>query len=168
MKEGARVASITNSDGTSPLQVPASQVDATKLDYQMAVLNAQMSTEAGPKVANTFYNQRPSGPYLSNSTIHDIYGDTYWSAVANSQYHMGVSTPIPIEDQPLSRGWVLLDVALQSALNSDIKLLVNDYSHNDFGDTHGLALHAKHAGMTVKVNEMTGGFIPTDQAKSGF
>jgi hypothetical protein len=62
------------------------------------------------------------------------------SAVANSQLHYGAATPVFIESQPDYRGTAPWDVGVQSALYFDIKLLVNQFALNDFGDTHSLVL----------------------------
>ena len=138
MFEGQRLRGVTDSGG-KPAGIPVTQVDAARLDYQMAVLYAQVSTSAGPTIGPTFKNERTPGTYTI-ADFHEIYGDTFWSAVANSQYHYGVGTPISIEDQPLWRGSVLSDAFVASNLYNGIKLLVNEFGQNDFGDTHSLVL----------------------------
>ena len=72
----------------------------------------------------------------------DAYGDAGPSSVANSQIHYGQVVPIKIEDQPLARGSVLWDVTSASATANAIRLLVQDYDKNDFGDTHSIVLIA--------------------------
>ncbi|HNG90683.1 MAG TPA: hypothetical protein PK858_10780, partial [Saprospiraceae bacterium] len=62
------------------------------------------------------------------------------SAVANSQYHYGTDEKIFIEDQPLYRGTIIDTIAAQILAFQDINLLVDQYSKNDFGDTHSLVL----------------------------
>jgi hypothetical protein len=77
-------------------------------------------------------------PALSNQ--YDLMGDTSPSAVSNSQLHYGQDVRTFIEDQPLTRGSVLWNALTQSAQYWDIKLLVRNYTQNDFGDTHSLVL----------------------------
>ncbi|MES2243538.1 MAG: hypothetical protein V4639_11735 [Pseudomonadota bacterium] len=137
-----RVATITNS-GPGPTQVLASAVDAVKLDYQLAVLTAAKDTRAyrtapADLIYDAVTNARAMSGGLNN--VYDIYGATSPSAVSNSQIHYGSATPVAIEDQPLFRGNVIRDSLTQSLLYADAKLLVNDFSQNDFGDTHSLVL----------------------------
>ncbi len=74
------------------------------------------------------------------SNFYDITADTDPSAVSNSQIHYGDAVRVTIEDQPLKRGNALWNAVSQSELYSDVKLLGNNYSQNDFGDTHSLVL----------------------------
>ncbi|HQS39346.1 calcium-binding protein [Polaromonas sp.] len=137
-----RVATITNS-GPGPTQVLASAVDAVKLDYQLAVLTAAKDTSAYRTApADLIYDAVTNARAMSGgfNNVYDIYGATSPSAVSNSQIHYGSATPIAIEDQPLFRGNVIRDSLTQSLLYADAKLLVNDFSQNDFGDTHSLVL----------------------------
>ena len=60
------------------------------------------------------------------------------SRIRNST--MGLGTPVFIENQPDYRGTAPWDVGVQSALYFDIKLLVDRFAINDFGDTHSLLL----------------------------
>ena len=61
--------------------------------------------------------------------------------VSHSQYRYGNEFQLFIEDQPFSRGSVVIDALTASfAANFDIKLLVSDYTQNNFGDTHSLVL----------------------------
>jgi RTX calcium-binding nonapeptide repeat (4 copies) len=138
------VKTVTNGGPTGdPLRVPVAQVEATRLDYQLAVLKAQLSTSpyrtslTEAAVDGVFGRNQRSG--LGN--IFDVYGGTAPSSVANSQWHYGQATPVYIEDQPLRRGGVgVTDLLRQWWEYSGIKLLVNNFSDNDFGDTHSLVL----------------------------
>jgi Ca2+-binding RTX toxin-like protein len=133
-----------NSGGTPnvPLQpVAAPRIDATDINYQLAVLVAARNTAAVgllPGTLQTFLGRQP-GPYTINN-FYDVYGDTEPSAVSNSQLHYGAATPVFIEDQPLWRGDIISDALAQSLAYLDVKLLDNNFSINDFGDTHSLVL----------------------------
>jgi Ca2+-binding RTX toxin-like protein len=133
----------------APVTVEHADIEATKLDYQLAVLLASRHTSAysalnvldGESGANnTLFNERNMvTPPIAN--FYDVYGYTYPTAVANSQLHYGAPTPVFIEDQPLYRGTYLGDAYdVSSLMAMDIKLLVNNYDKNDFGDTHSLVL----------------------------
>ncbi|OUL98421.1 hypothetical protein A8M77_31725 [Variovorax sp. JS1663] len=142
--EMARIGKPLNSGGNPnvPLQpVDARSIEATNINYQLAVLIASRNTEAIGVIAGgqqALYD-RQQGPYTFNN-FHDIYGYTSPSAVANSQLHYGTATPVFIEDQPLFRGDVIWDAILQSAQYHDVKLLADNFGLNDFGDTHSLVL----------------------------
>ena len=56
--------------------------------------------------------------------------------VSNSQVHYGELLKLFIEDQPNYRGNAAWNSVAESVLNGGIKLLVPNYSQNDFGDTH--------------------------------
>jgi Ca2+-binding RTX toxin-like protein len=139
-----RVASITNSvPNSGPAQIAASAVDAVKLDYQLAVLTASKDTNgyrtgSADLIYDAANNARAMVGGLSN--VFDIYGATWPSAVSNSQIHYGTATAIAIEDQPLIRGNAVADAIRASALYADVKLLVDNFGQNDFGDTHSLVL----------------------------
>jgi Ca2+-binding RTX toxin-like protein len=134
-----------NSGGSEnkPLQpVTASLVEATNINYQIAVLTAAQGTSASWNFTNAIraFNGREIDPQGRRPNFYDVYGDTSPSAVTNSQYHFGADTPVFIEDQPLSRGSIVYDAATASAAYSGVKLLVDNFSVNDFGDTHSLVL----------------------------
>ena len=140
LAERDRVATLTNS-GALPQATPVGDIDAIKLDYQLAVLAASRNTSSVSLLAgaaNTYADTRTIGGLIPG--LHDIYASDYPSAVANSQIHYGQPTGIIVEDQPLNRGTYGLGVVGSSLFNWDIKLLVNDFGHNDFGDTHSLVL----------------------------
>ena len=143
LNEGARVATIKNGVAP-PAEVPPYQVAGIRLDYQMAVLNAAKSTQAyrtGPIDAG-LAAMLPEAPVVSPALdrMFDVSGDTSPSGVANSQLHYGKQIKVYIEDQPLARGSILRKSALASTSFSAPKLLVDDFSKNDFGDTHSLVL----------------------------
>ena len=135
------MAALTDSQA-KPVPVSSGNIAALKLDYQIAVLTAEQST------ASYRTSVLPSGydAYLNRNirysfpNFYDIYGANPPSGVANSQWHYGQAVPLYIEDQPLYRGSVVWDAAKETMLYSDVKLLVDDYTKNDFGDTHSLVL----------------------------
>ncbi|HVK53802.1 MAG TPA: hemolysin-type protein, partial [Burkholderiales bacterium] len=151
MNEIARLEPMQN-NGATPADIPANDVEATKLDYQMAVLLAQRDTEALSLLSpfdstsglrNTLANTRNVAAELL-PRFYDIYGQIPPSAVANSQLHYGAPTPVYIEDQPLKRGNVILK-SLGASLRVlppfwETKMLVENFNDNDFGDTHSLVL----------------------------
>ncbi|WP_272947467.1 calcium-binding protein, partial [Variovorax sp. JS1663] len=140
-KERDRVATVTNS-GMPPLATDFQAVDAVELDYQLGVLIAAKDTKArstGAAVENTLEDDRTYADTLILN-FYDVFASNFPTAVANAQVHYGEAVGIIIEDQPLHRGTFAVSAALTSLLNWDIKLLVNDFSHNDFGDTHSLVL----------------------------
>ncbi len=118
-------------------------IDATRLDYQLAVLLASRNTQPSVGLIGGGMQAvlgREQGAYTLPN-FYDIYGDTVPSAVSNSQLHYGTATPIFIEDQPLLRGTVVGDaIAATLQAHLDVKLLVDGFSNNDFGDTHSLVL----------------------------
>ncbi|WP_162580328.1 calcium-binding protein [Variovorax sp. PBS-H4] len=143
MQEAVRVSTLSDPSG-KPLEVSGSNIAATGLDYQLAVLFASKKTEAqyadvaqGGWAAYAGRHLATGAPW---SNFHDLYGANAPSAVSNSQLHYGQDVPIFIEDQPLFRGNVLFSALGASALNAEAKLLVNNFGANDFGDTHSLVL----------------------------
>jgi Ca2+-binding RTX toxin-like protein len=123
--------------------VAGALVEATHLDYQLAVLAAGANTqsyrtdlnEVAYDAANDVRHQKPA---LAN--FYDVYGSVPPSAVSNSQWHYGARTPVWIEDQPLIRGDAIDAAIYESLRYADGKLLVPNFSQNDFGDTHSLVL----------------------------
>ncbi|NKI93740.1 calcium-binding protein [Rhizobacter sp. SG703] len=112
------------------------------LDYQLAVLRASQLT--APYRADELrgaldaYFGRNVKTELPN--FFDLYGQSPPSAVSNSQWHYGTKTPVLIEDQPMYRGNYIGGTALASAAAWGIRLLIDKYNLNDFGDTHSLVL----------------------------
>jgi pimeloyl-ACP methyl ester carboxylesterase len=102
---------------TSPIVPADSAVEATNINYQIAVLMAAKNTSAiNSDVLGAGYQGafgRKPGPYTFNN-FHDIYGYTWPSAVSNSQLHYGAATPVFIEDQPLWRGSIFWNAITES------------------------------------------------------
>lgn len=129
---------------TPPMQVGISEIAGVGLNYQLSALHVKPWIESvglpgmvGRTVLDWGARDNPQG------NITDLLGNTYWSAVSNSQFHHGTKTPIFIENQPLYRGDILDEVAKESMPYLQyfgIKLLVDNFSQNDFGDTHSLVL----------------------------
>jgi Ca2+-binding RTX toxin-like protein len=139
--EAARVAGLSSGDGSSPKVVTDASIGQENLDYQMAVLTVGASTGAASLVGGVL-RMLPDGKQYGGTFANqfDVVGATSPSAVSNSQWHYGADQQIFIEDQPLYRGGVVLDTALESLKYQDVKLLVNGYATKDFGDTHSLVL----------------------------
>lgn len=142
--EGIRIRGLVAGGGddpaASPLPVPIEQVDALKLDYQMAVRFASQDTGAttlAGDIWRTFAKKVFTADQMKNQ--FDIQGDSYGSAVANSQWHAGKDVPVFIEDQPLFRGGIGYSV-VKNLVEFGIKLLHDNYHVKDFGDTHSLVL----------------------------
>lgn len=122
------------SSGSMARRVPQSEVEALRLDYQLAVQAAQDYTKPGDHRAYFWRDVKPG-----RGNIIDILGASWPSMVASSQWHYGVAAPVFIEDQPLYRGDPGV-MAIESAMYLGIKLLVDGFNQNDFGDTHSLVL----------------------------
>jgi Ca2+-binding RTX toxin-like protein len=146
LAEAERVtAGIASGSSAAPARSVAGQaIAATTLDYQIAVERAGLLTKpymtgviSGGILAVGSRKVAPGGPIPG---FVDIYGDAGPSAVANSQYHYGTARGVYIEDQPLLRGKVVDEVGTEFRKAGEIKLLVNNFSLNDFGDTHSLVL----------------------------
>jgi hypothetical protein len=148
LEEAERInTGIASGSASGPaLPVITSAIAAAALDYQLAVLQASQQTQSYGSidaVAKAIDDTLRSTEGRSN--VFDIYGDASPSMVSNSQKHLGISTPIWIEDQPLLRGNYISAVTQASTLvltdlANGIKLLAPGFSSNDFGDTHSLVL----------------------------
>jgi trimeric autotransporter adhesin len=114
--------------------VPFTAIEAIKIDYQLAVHFASLNTKSTSSLIDWSRHQDTWW-----SGMVDIYGAAPPSAVANSQWHFGQASPVFIEDQPLVRG-NLLGFFWESLASRGIKLLTDNFSENDFGDTHSLVL----------------------------
>ncbi|MDH6170898.1 Ca2+-binding RTX toxin-like protein [Variovorax boronicumulans] len=151
-QEVDRLTGLKSSTGEAPLQIGRDAVAAVELDYQLGVVIASERTEAYSKgnvllsesgANNTLFDERnvAASPIAG---FHDIYASNYPSAVSSSQMHYGQATGVIVEDQALMRGdylaRVLLETGLTAVRDFDLKLLVNQYDLNDFGDTHSLVL----------------------------
>ena len=139
-REVDRLPGLSSGGGSKPAIVPRSDIAQYDLDYQLAVLKVSESTNAIGLLKGLIqtFGDKPVHQTLSNQ--FDVVGDTSPSAVAHSQNHVGTDVRVFIEDQPLYRGTILLDGALESLHFGAIKLLVNGYDTKDFGDTHSLVL----------------------------
>ncbi len=140
-EEAKRVPNLSAS-GKNPQDVPTTNIEATGLNYQLAVLRAAEKTSAYSMVLaayNLATNDRTVKGRFPN--FYDVYGEAPPSMVASSQIHKGQKTPIYIEDQPLYRGTFAAS-AIKASIESgwEIKLLASGYDKNDFGDTHSLVL----------------------------
>lgn len=139
--ETLRLQTLSSGDGKTPKQVSVSDIAQLGIDYQLGVIVASRDTSAVSKLAGGGYmvsdSRNTIGPI---SGFYDVYAATYPSMVASSQNHYGAPTPIYIEDQPLYRGTVIGDSVKASLDYADVKLLVDGYVNNDFGDTHSLVL----------------------------
>jgi len=138
-------AGIMATDGSRPARVNGTQkVEALRLDYQLAVLNAKQSTVAyrSGVVMGAWQaiNGRSTAPGGFRQNFYDVYGQAGPSAVANSQYHYGRPVPVTIESQPLVRGNVIAGTISATRAAEDLRLLINGYDLNDFGDTHSIVL----------------------------
>jgi pimeloyl-ACP methyl ester carboxylesterase len=135
-----RISNLTNT-GAAPVNISTDAIEAISLDYQLAVLTASKDTYAinsglAAGVSGVTGARDHRNGVLNN--YYDLFGAPLPSAVSNSQIHYGQDTPIWIEDQPLLRGDVLGGVATASSIVNGTKLLVNNFSQNDFGDTLSL------------------------------
>ncbi len=136
LKQGGDIDSTTG-----PIAVAATDIQGFNLHYRLAIqLMGQKSESTNTILA--FKNGKIIDRKLSNQ--FDVVGDSPisisnaeypFSAVADSQLHYGEDVRVYIESQPLARGNVLPQFIKQS-----FKLLVDNYSVNDFGDTHSLVL----------------------------
>ncbi|MBL8422569.1 MAG: hypothetical protein JNK06_03535, partial [Candidatus Accumulibacter phosphatis] len=134
--------STTPGEPTFPAPIPVFHIEATRLDYQLAVAIAQRDTQAYSKASEAWNIATDARNTVSppEPNVFDIYGATYPSVVSSSQLHYGAPTPVFVEDQPLYRGSVIKEVIRASLDAYGLKFLVDRYAHNDFGDTHSLVL----------------------------
>ena len=146
-KENIRVSKLKSGIGSgNPNPVPVENINAIGLDYQLAVVEANRSTKAYPQVDTTVVeNLISSNRHIvakgAFNNFYDVLASTYPSMVAISQLHYGkTAVGVPIEDQPLTRGSYFKEVGTASWYNDGLKLLVDNYSLNDFGDTHSIVL----------------------------
>jgi len=142
-KEILRIKNFTDTEGSSNkvYNVKPKDVASLSIDYQIALELASNNTESyGIKSgANRILRGDKLDTELKNN-FYDIMGDTYPSMVALSQKHFGEDIRIGIEDQPISRGWYKWNATISSLYNLGVKLFVDHYGKNDFGDTHSIIL----------------------------
>ena len=142
-KEILRIKNFTDTEGSSNkvYNVKPKDVASLSIDYQIALGLASNNTESYgvPSGANRIRKGDKFDTELKDN-FYDIMGDTYPSMVALSQKHFGEDIRIGIEDQPISRGRYKWNAAISSLYSWGIKLFVNHYGENDFGDTHSIIL----------------------------
>lgn len=141
----AYVSQIHDDHAVSPSKIATERpelVEATNLNYQLAFLDAASLTTSMPVALNIWYALQQYGPRDDpQPNIADVTAYSFGSGVSNSQFHHGSYTPVFIEDQPLYRGTAIGDAWKSLDWQSmNVKLLANNFSENDFGDTHSLAL----------------------------
>ncbi|MBC5767322.1 beta strand repeat-containing protein [Ramlibacter albus] len=135
-----------STDSAPAAPVPVSEVAAASLDYQLAFLRATLHAAAERPMFDGLGLVAYMGREIAPNpipTLTDVYGDTPPSGVANSQIHHGTPAPVFIEDQPLWRGNVgsgIIAASTWGKLWPDVKLLLQGFALNDFGDTHSLVL----------------------------
>ena len=124
--------------------VPAGEIEAQTLNYQLAVYFASQRTKGTNLVSDIArITEKAYGePRLTNQ--YDLVGiettgGTAWSAVANSQLHYGTHDSVFIEDQPITRGGFTVGL-VNGLLSAEIRLLQDKYKLNNFADTHSLTL----------------------------
>jgi hypothetical protein len=136
---------VTDSEFGAPAKIPDQNIEQENFDYQMAVLKVQEKTVSKSVVTGAynalFDNKSPGNPQLGNQ--YDIVGrettTSVTAMVSNSQWHHGTNVNLFIEDQPLLRGsYTLFDA--QTYWDAGSLVPINQYSQNDFGDTHSLVL----------------------------
>lgn len=146
-----------------PKAVTKAEMAAADLAYRVAVARIGESTESGNIVgdlARTLYRAGAGTPHLPNQ--FEYIGDSWPSAVANSQWHHGTIAPVFIEDQPLFRGDHPRAAFEASLREWGVRLLVNRYAVRDFGDTHSLVLMVD----SLAVQKALSGLVPGASAKS--
>jgi Ca2+-binding RTX toxin-like protein len=142
--EVARLLTVSDAKDGAPAAIPQENIAQNDFAYLMAVQWAATNTEALSTPAgawNTVFGKTYNNPPLTNQ--YDIVGKevtpiaTYM--VANSQYHHGQDMGVFIEDQPLVRGAVI-GPTYGVYVDTGALMLINEYSQNNFGDTHSLML----------------------------
>lgn len=145
---------------TVPTKVLISEIAAASLPYRIAVSRAAERTESGNLIGDTkrtFFGPGEGNPPLPNQ--FEVIGDTSPSAVANSQWHHGMMLPVFIEDQPLYRGGEPVRALMASVAAGGPRLLLDQYSLRDFGDTHSLVLLVD----SLAVQSAISGLVPANQ-----
>ncbi len=145
-KEADRViAGISSGGAGGPAQPTKKEnIAQLQLDYQIAVGRAGELTNSLGDVNGALAAISDDGQrrvLVGASPITDVFGAPLPSMVTNSQIHYGKRAPVYIEDQPLLRGDYVFGVYESSEfLKGEVRLLNNNFSNNDFGDTHSLVL----------------------------
>lgn len=133
--------------GKKPWEVPNELVAAEDFNYRMAMLLTSKLSKAA-SLLDGFNQASGQKALLTSADLHgvapspqyDLVGDTKWSAVSNSQWHLGKHVPVFIEDQPEFRGGFPWDAFKASFLDGYLQLLQSNYDTQSFGDTHSLVL----------------------------
>ncbi|WP_310451295.1 hypothetical protein [Sulfuritalea sp.] len=126
-------------------------IAAESLDYQLAVLATAKQFNTQPLSLLDGLKATMGKPIMGGGaplglgnqwdlTGTEIDAEKQLFMVAHSQYRYGQEFQLFIEDQPLYRGDAISEVLQASFASAAIKLLVPNYSKNDFGDTHSLVL----------------------------
>lgn len=140
---------IASGDASPPARVvAAAQIEALRLDYQLAVEHARRST------CSVFALQgllgRVTAADQQRANLFELFGEIAPSAVASGQLHFGVPVPVFIENQPILRG-ILSELLFFSLPGGDreraeratfggLSLVRDNFVPNDYGDTHSLVL----------------------------
>ncbi len=142
--EVQRLTTVTDTKDGQPANIPDSSIAQDNFEYQMAYMFASENTQAKALVAggiNTVFGKSYGSPLLNNQ--YDVVGrettTTQMAMVADSQWHYGTNVDLFIEDQPLRRGTVVGE-SWDLLIKKDSLLPINNYTQNDFGDTHSLVL----------------------------
>lgn len=142
------------SDGTTPAtpaKFPDSSIAGESINYQLAVLvTQQLFNTAARGVAGQAAGLVLNGtiPWVPAGTLGNQYefvgteidGTSSTDFTSGSNWHYGLRQETFIEDQPLSRGNVVLSDVWQTVNALGVRLLAPGYSLNDWGDTHSLVL----------------------------
>ena len=139
------LAEVTDTKDGQPAAIPERVVAQARFEYQMALLVAQeFKTTAKallPTAINIVLGKSDGAPRLDNQ--FDVVGrettTLVTAMVADSQWHHGANVDVFIEDQPLVRG-TILKAAAGVYWDTGALMPNNNYTQNDFGDTHSIVL----------------------------
>jgi len=139
------LAEVTDTKDGQPAAIPERVVAQARFEYQMALLVAQeFKTTAKallPAAINIVLGKSDGAPRLDNQ--FDVVGrettTLVTAMVADSQWHHGANVDVFIEDQPLVRG-TIRKAAAGVYWDTGALMPINNYTQNDFGDTHSIVL----------------------------
>jgi Ca2+-binding RTX toxin-like protein len=139
------LAEVTDTKDGQPAAIPERVVAQARFEYQMALLVAQeFKTTAKallPAAINIVLGKSDGAPRLDNQ--FDVVGrettTLVTAMVADSQWHHGANVDVFIEDQPLVRG-TIRKAAAGVYWDTGALMPNNNYTQNDFGDTHSIVL----------------------------
>ena len=161
LEENFRVQGLSSGGGKNATRVNNNDIAALSLDYQLAVEKSARYTKAytiPSGVINALYDERNQAVH-SIEGFYDIYAENPPSMVASSQLHYGQPIPIMVENQPLGRGKeYTTNVVNDTKKYHDLKLLVNNYSYNDFGDTHSIVLLTDSLEAIKSIDNIVGNY----------